>query len=1076
MDRSEWEDPFRGDSDLALGEVPSVVAVVVTSGPGERFDDALRRLADQDYPGLTVLVVDAGSPADPTARIGAVLPDAFIRRLPQPTTFAAAANEALGAVEGANYLLFLADDVLLESDAVSLLVEEAVRSNAGVVGPKMVDADRREVLLAVGTSADKLGVPASIVEPGEVDHEQHDAVRDVLAVPAEAMLARADLWSALGGFEEEFGDEVGEVDLCWRARIAGGRVVVAPDAVVSRPLAALRQRFGPDPDAARAAEPAERLQMLVRNYSAFSLLRVLPQALVVSLVQAVGLLFMGRARRAWSVLGAWPRTLRRLGATFRARRAIQSIRAVDDAEVRLLQVRGFSYLRAFFSGQLHLDMRVEALSGAGREFAHTVTGGVRRPGVTFGAILTLLVLVGSRDLIGGTVPAAGSFLPWPAVGDVFSEFASGWRFVGVGSGGPAPPGLALMGVLSALLAGSAALARTLVVVAAIPLGAYGVFRLTLPLARSVWTPLAAAAAYAVVPVPRNAIAEGRLGALVFYAVAPFMLERLLTASGIDPFARLPDGRPERDRRRALLALALLTALVGAAFPPAVVFVPLMALALVAAAPLAGDQAGAARGLLAGLTAAALAAALLFPWSIGLILPRPDLAALGLAFRPAPDLGDVIVFDTGPARVGIPWLLLAVAAHPLLVASGPRLRWVIRAWVLGVVGWAAAWLPGRLGVDAGVPVLEGTLVVGALGIAVAVGLGSGVLREELARVGLSWRQGVSVLALGALMVATLPAALDTLNGHWKLPKRDWHDDLQWMRSEAADGGFRVLWVGDPEILPLDPLNLDDGTGFGITRNGPGDAMALWPPPAEGATGHVRDALEAVVDGRTERLGHMLGPLAVRYIAVPLSIGPGRFVPEETRPGDEPLVAPLIAGLGRQLDLAQLTVDPGLLLFENEAWFAAGALVPPDRAEPLPHSTRDDALRLDVAVVRPVGGAPRSPEVVVKKTQRDRVEGVYLLGEAFDDGWRAEAGGALTPHFRAFGLINGFVVDDVDEVRVSHTGQFLRYGALGVEAVIWLLLLAAWQRRRGEERRALRAWRAALRDVRPGAPTVVEEVPA
>lgn len=1073
MNPPAWEGSYPDEIDRPGTEVPSVVAVVVTSEPDERFDAVLESLRGQDYPSLTILVVDAASREDPTARIGAIVPEAYIRRLPRPTTYGAAANEALNAVEGANYLLFLADDVVLEPDGLSLLVEEAVRSNAGISGPKIVDVDRRELLLAVGMSADKLGVSAPIVEVGEVDHEQHDAVRDVLAVPAEAMLVRADLWSELGGFDPNFGDEVGELDLCWRARIAGARVLVVPDALARRPMASLRERFGPDPDAARAREPTERIRMLLRNYSLFSLVRVLPQAFVLSIAQALGLFFVGRPRRAWAVLRSLPAAVGHLRTTLRARRAVQGMRAVDDAEVRSLQVRGFSYIRAFFAGQLHLDVRVEALSGAGRDFAHTLGGSVRRPSLTFGACLTLLVLLGSRDLITGGVTSVGSLLPWPGPGEAFREFTSAWRFVGVGSAGPAPPALALMGGLATLFAGSAELARTAVVVAAVPLGAYGAFRLMLPLARSVWPPLAAATAYAIVPVPRNAIAEGRLGPLVFYALAPFILERLLTAAGLDPFAQLPDGRPVRDRRRALLGIGMLTALCAAFFPPAIIMVPLMALGLLAAVPLAGAQARAIRGFVASLIGAGLAIALLFPWSIGLLLPSPDLASLGFSYPEAPRLARVLMFDSGPARVGIPWLILGVAAHPLLVASGPRLRWVARAWMIAGVGFAAAWLPGRLG-DVGVPALEGTLVLAALGLSMAVGLGTGVLREELLRAGLSWRQATSVLAMGALALATLPFAVDTMNGRWQLPTRDWSDDLEWMESDAADGGFRVLWVGNPHLLPLDPLTLDDGTGFGITRNGPGDALALYPPPAEGAAGYVRDSLEAVIDGRTERLGHMLGPLAIRYIAVPLAKGPGRFVPPESAPGAAPLVAPLETGLARQLDLAELTVDPGILLFENEAWVAEGALVPTDRAEQLLGSDRNAALRLDVAVARPVGAYPRAPEVNVKANQRDRVEGVFLFAEAYADGWRTESGAALRPHFRAFGLVNGFTVEDVDAISVSYRGQFFRYGALSVQAVIWLLVIGSWVRRRSAERRALVAWRKALRDVRPGAPRVREEV--
>ena len=60
---------------------PAVVAVVVTHEPGPWFDEVLRALATQDYPDLTVLVIDAGSEVDPTDRVGAACPAGFVRAL-----------------------------------------------------------------------------------------------------------------------------------------------------------------------------------------------------------------------------------------------------------------------------------------------------------------------------------------------------------------------------------------------------------------------------------------------------------------------------------------------------------------------------------------------------------------------------------------------------------------------------------------------------------------------------------------------------------------------------------------------------------------------------------------------------------------------------------------------------------------------------------------------------------------------------------------------------------------------------------------------------------------------------------
>ena len=64
-----------------------------------------------------------------------------------------------------------------------MLVEEAFRSNAGIVGPKVVQwADQRR-LLSVGMGSDRYGQPVHYVERGDLDQAQHDAVRDVFYVP-----------------------------------------------------------------------------------------------------------------------------------------------------------------------------------------------------------------------------------------------------------------------------------------------------------------------------------------------------------------------------------------------------------------------------------------------------------------------------------------------------------------------------------------------------------------------------------------------------------------------------------------------------------------------------------------------------------------------------------------------------------------------------------------------------------------------------------------------------------------------------------------------------------------------------
>ena len=249
--------------DIDAPLAPPVVAVVVVHQPGAWFEEALEALADQDYPNLNTLFLLAGGEVDADGRdlhqlITARLPGAFVRPLEANPGYGAAANEVLRLVEGeSGFFCFCHDDVALAPDAVRALVEELYRSNAGVVGPKLVEWDQPGVLQHVGLGMDRFGEIDPITEPGEYDQEQHDAVRDVFVVPSACLLIRADLFRTVGGFDESISYHGDDVDLCWRVHLSGARVVVAPAGRRPSPRAARgppsraepRRAPGPPPDA-----------------------------------------------------------------------------------------------------------------------------------------------------------------------------------------------------------------------------------------------------------------------------------------------------------------------------------------------------------------------------------------------------------------------------------------------------------------------------------------------------------------------------------------------------------------------------------------------------------------------------------------------------------------------------------------------------------------------------------------------------------------------------------------------------------------------------------------------------------
>ncbi len=832
-------DPDEDDEDRAA--YPPVVALLVTRNPGEWFEDALLSLGAQDYPDLTVLVVDSSSDEDPTARVAAVLPRAFVRRVDTGEGgFATAANEVLGMVEGAPFLLFCHDDVALDESAVRVLVEEAYRSNAAILGPKLVSADDPEVLLEVGRSIDRFAAPYTGIEPGEIDQEQHDGVRDVFYVPTVTMLVRTDLFVALGGFDPETFPGAEDLDLCWRARLIGARVLVVPDARVAHHEAGgARARRGHPGDAAIVHS---RVRALLAAYSFHKLLWLVPAGIVLSFFEFVGNLVTGHPRRARAAVVGWWSNLFHLKSVRRARKRAQANRTVHDSELRELQTSTTARLTAWFAHHLHHEGRLRDLGDASRSAVDSVSDGMRAPATLAFLGFLALVLVGSRDLFRHGVPPIGTFATWPSVGSLLDAFGSAWRYTGLGSASAQPPAFLVAGGLGTVLLGATGLAHTLFLVLMLPLGAIGMYLLARRIIVLRGPAFAAAIAYGVNPVARNSIAEGRLGPLVLFGLLPFLLLRL---------QRLAEGD---ERKGRLLRLAMLAALLGAFYPLGLaifVAVALLLLLTIVLVPVKGSGRVVSRAFGYSVAASLLASVLLLPWPFAYVGGSGDAAALGFAYRPSLTLSEVLRFDTGPATASwVMWGLVFAAAVPLFLATGSRLAWAARGWVLALAGWAAVWVPAAFFPHVSVPAPEAGLTVAALGLSLALGVGVSVLVDGVHVMKFGWRQPAAILGVVAVLLPFLGFAVDVFDGRWDAPTKAYTSELAFTSSLTARGQFRMLWIGDPQVLPLDPVVLPDGVGYTLTRNGPGDVTQQWRAPEHDAD-QVLDRRDQARPGRSHR---------------------------------------------------------------------------------------------------------------------------------------------------------------------------------------------------------------------------------
>ena len=644
-------------------------------------------------------------------------------------------------------------------------------------------------------------------------------------------------------------------------------------------------------------------------------------------------------------------------------------------------IRGSARLRA-------LHDRARPRGGAARRGldAHARTHGRRRapdaPAARDrrGRCSRVLVLFGSRSLLVGHGPA-GRVVPGLAGRRRRRGRRSpaSWRTTFMGAARPATPAFALMAALerAALRSpGPGAVARRRRRAAArrvrrVPACCARSRRRSLP-------GVAAAAAYAANPIARNAIWQGELGPLVCFALAPFVLRRVRAAR--------PRRRREPTRRRAVARrvhalCALLVAVAGSVWPPALLLAPAVRARVLHRAPVRRRRAhGAARARGATVVATVAGVLLLAPWSFSLFgadaatfgaQPRASLVVRARCCTSTPDAP-----APGSRRgASSPPRSFRSRSRPARASRGRRGR--------GCSPRCRSRSRGcRAGSRAGATMLapDGVLVAAAIALAFAAGLGVAAVLDDLRRFHFGWRQVMMIVAFAGLALAVLGFAADTLSGRFGLRADDWPTDvLVDDRQPARRAGSACCGSAIRTCCPPTPRSSGD-IGFALTRDGPGDARASWAAPEQHAdrvlARHARRR-RVGLDGAPRSSGRA-GRRALHRVRPA-----GR--PDERRVRPRPRRA-LSDALARQLDLTLSRVDDVGVVYDNDAWIPMHAVVPPGEHDVRRRRHRSAGRR------GPVGAGRRDRRAGDRRATTGAVgPGTLLWSEAASPHWNATANG-------------------------------------------------------------------------------------
>lgn len=421
------------DSDGGVREVDpvSVTAIMVVHNSRAWLARQLLSLARLDPRPGRIIAVDNASTDDCASLLARELDEGVLDgvvTLEKNTGFGVAVAAAIGTDEP-DWIWLLHDDSAPFSDTLSALLDGAMRRDAAIVVPKLLQPRRRnypETLAEAGQSISRGGRRVSFVDAGDIDQHQLEPER-VLGGSTAGMLVRGDVWRELGGLAPELALHRDGVDLGWRASSAGHVVTTWPRAALTHRQAGRTGERVTSPEvhphqsdrlaglrvaASRGAKPMSRTSLLVASG-----------------LRAGGFLLA----KSPSMAGAELRAARTFAATPDATAALTA-RASPTAPVvpDLLPARSWSLRNGIdtigagiaerYRDLVRGDAGTSIDEMTGDDFAGTQTARRKLSPVLVMLLgLLLLGVVAGRTLIGGGGISGGGLLPAPA------DLAGAWE-------------------------------------------------------------------------------------------------------------------------------------------------------------------------------------------------------------------------------------------------------------------------------------------------------------------------------------------------------------------------------------------------------------------------------------------------------------------------------------------------------------------------------------------------------------------------------------------------------------------------------------------------------------------------
>ncbi len=220
--------------------------------------DSLRR---QSWPAVEVIVADNGS-TDASLTVLAQYPEVKVLALGENCGFTGACNAGFRAAQGEIQALLNNDTECDPSWLAEVAAAFARRPEIGLVASKMLLFDRRDTFHTAGDILTPDGLPHNR-GVWQKDEGQYDQPAYVFSACGGSSAYRKAMLDEIGLLDDDFFFSFEDVDLAWRAQLAGWRCLYVPTAVVYHKLKASGGGV-----TASFYDGRNRIYTLIKNYPA----------------------------------------------------------------------------------------------------------------------------------------------------------------------------------------------------------------------------------------------------------------------------------------------------------------------------------------------------------------------------------------------------------------------------------------------------------------------------------------------------------------------------------------------------------------------------------------------------------------------------------------------------------------------------------------------------------------------------------------------------------------------------------------------------------------------------------------